>query len=345
MKLLIIGGTRFLGRHLVNAALATGHQVTLFNRGNYSPKFSQTVEEIHGDRNQDLDRLQGRNWDAVIDTCGILPRQVKASAEFFAGSVKTYCFVSSQSAYADVSNPGVLENSPLKDLTDEELEEAYKIDGSTPSASNYGRLYGGLKALSERAAQEAIPNRTLMIRPGLIVGPFDYTDRFTYWPVRVARGGDVLTPGRPDRHLQYIDARDLAEWMIKIIEAGATGVFNASGQSGSLTMRRLLEACKNVSKSNASFTWVSEEFLFRENVVPWSEMPLWLPEEAAPYLKGFMFINSEKAVGSGLKYRLVTETIHDTLDWFQKERESTQMQAGISPQREEMLLRKWHQMN
>jgi 2'-hydroxyisoflavone reductase len=196
MKLLIIGGTRFVGRHLATVALARGHEVTLFHRGTQAAQFDG-VEEIHGDRNTDLAKLAGREWDAVIDTCGYLPRSVKAAAELLSDAVDRYVFISSQSAYADVSVPGVVESSPLATLPSEQLAEANRIDSS--GYPSYGALYGGLKALCEQTVEQVMPGRALIVRPGLIVGPYDYTDRFTYWVVRVARGGEVLAPGRPER--------------------------------------------------------------------------------------------------------------------------------------------------
>src|SRR5678815_1177960 len=206
MKILILGGTRFLGRHLVTSALERNHEVTLFNRGTHpSPT---RVESIVGDRRNDLTKLSGRRWDAVIDTCGNLPSTVKAAAEVLGDSVSTYTFISSQSAYSDVSSPDVTEDSRLKTLNSDQLKIADEIDSSAQtSAVNYGQLYGGLKAMCEQAVDEIMPNRMLIIRPGLIVGPHDYTDRFTYWPARVARGGEVLAPGPPERFIQFIDVR------------------------------------------------------------------------------------------------------------------------------------------
>jgi 2'-hydroxyisoflavone reductase len=336
MKLLIIGGTRFLGRYLVTAALANNHEVTLFNRGRHSSQ--PAVETIQGDRNSDLGKLKGRRWDAVIDTCGMLPSAVKAAAEILSDSTDTYTFISTQNVYGDVSTPGVDESSPLKSLTPEQLEQANAID--TTGEPSYGPLYGGLKAHCEQAVEEIMPNRVLSIRPGLIVGPHDYTDRFTYWVVRVARGGEVLAPGRPDRMVQLIDVRDLAEWTVKMIERKQTGVYNANGLANTFTMQDVLEECKAVSGSDATFTWVGESFLLEENVAAWSDMPLWLPEEAAPHLKGFMFVSYEKAVGEGLRFRLLRETIAGTLQWAQGY--SGDLKAGISAEREQMLLSKWH---
>jgi 2'-hydroxyisoflavone reductase len=204
MKILIIGGTRFIGRYLVTAAQAREHEVTLFNRGRHSPETN--IETIHGDRHTDIAKLRGRRWDAVIDTCGMLPNAVRNATEVLSDSVERYVFISTQNVYADVSTPGVTEDSPLATLTSAQLEEAYEIDRS--GEPSYGKLYGGLKALCEQAAEEVMPNRVLTVRPGLIVGPYDYTDRFTYWVVRVARGGEVLAPGRPDRFIQFIDVRE-----------------------------------------------------------------------------------------------------------------------------------------
>jgi len=335
MKLLILGGTRFLGRHLVAAALARNHEVTLFNRGKHASPAG--VEMIRGDRHTDLAKLQGRRWDAVVDTSGMLPRAVKAAAHALSDSVDHYTFISTQNVYADVSIPGVSESAPLRTLTSEELDEAYAID--TSGEPSYGKLYGGLKALCEQTTEEVIPDRVLTIRPGLIVGPDDYTDRFTYWVVRVARGGEVLAPGRPDRFVQFIDVRDLADWTLSMIERNETGVYNAQGLPGRLTMGNVLEACKAISGSDASLTWASEEFLLRENVAAWTDMPLWLPEEAAPHLKGFMFINCDKALAAGLCFRSLNDTIAATLKWYQTN-PSVQLKAGLDSNKEQSLLRK-----
>lgn len=341
MKLLIIGGTKFVGRHLVAAALERDHEVTLFNRGSQSAPFAD-VETIRGDRNRDLAKLQGRRWDAVIDTCGYLPRAVKDAAETLSGSVARYVFISSQSAYADVSVRGVDETAPLRTLTDEQLERAYAID--TAGQPSYAELYGGLKALCEQAAEQAMPKRVLIVRPGLIVGPYDYTDRFTYWVLRAARGGEVLAPGRPARSVQLIDARDLAEWIVSMIERDATGTYNANRSPNTLTMQNVLDECKSVSATDAYFTWASEAFLREEKVAAWSEMPLWLPEEEAPQLAGFMFINCDKALAAGLRIRPLRETIRDTLTRARDALHDTALKAGIDAERERELQRRWHEV-
>lgn len=348
MKLLILGGTRFVGLHLVKSAIARGHEVTFFNRGHHratNPSDHLTnVETINGNRNSDLGKLQGRRWDAVMDTSGYLPRTVRTSAEVLSDLVERYVFISSQSVYADVSVAGVEETAPLATLTSEQLDQANAIDASgQTSALTYGKMYGGLKALCEPAVEEVFPERALIIRPGLIVGPDDYTDRFTYWVVRVARGGEVLAPGRPERYVQFIDVRDLAEWTVSMIERQVTGVYNANGLPNNVTMETLLEECKRVSDSDASFTWASDDFLLQEKITPWTEMPLWFPQEAAPRLKGFMFINCDKAVRAGIAFRPLNETIKETLIWHETNCPTGQLKAGIDTDREQTLLRKWHE--
>ena len=338
MKLLIIGGTRFLGRHLVTAALARNHDVTLFNRGNYP--IQEGVETIEADRHTELHKLKGLRWDAVIDTCGHLPRAVRAAAETLADSVNRYVFVSSQNAYADVTVPDIAEDYPLGTLSDEQLNDANAID--TTGQPSYGRLYGGLKALCEQAAQEVMLQRVLVLRPGLIVGPYDYSDRFTYWVVRVAAGGEVLAPGRPERFIQFIDVRDLAEWTIDAIERNAAGAYNMHGVPNTLTMQGLLDECTSVSQSDARFTWAGEKFLLEQQVAAWTDMPLWLPEEAAPHLRGFMFISPRKAIAEGLTFRPVSETIGDTLSWYQTNHLNEPLKAGLNSDKERALLDKLH---
>jgi 2'-hydroxyisoflavone reductase len=342
MKLLILGGTRFVGRHLVAVAHARGHEVTLFNRGNYSSEGLGAFEVVNGDRHTELHKLKGRQWDTVVDTSGHLPRAVRAAAEVLADKVGQYVFVSSQNAYKDVSVPGIDETYPLATLTSEQLDRANAID--TSAQPSYAELYGGLKALCEQAAEEVMPNRVLIIRPGLIVGPDDYTDRFTYWPVRVANGGEVLAPGTPDRFIQFIDVRDLAEWTVSLIERKATGAYNAHGVPKRTTMQHLLDACKSVTGSDAQFTWINEDFLLQEHVAAWSELPLWLPEAAAPHLKGFMFISPDKAIAAGLNFRPLNETIRDTLTWQQTNRPDDVLKAGLDRDKERALLYKWHEI-
>ena len=325
MKLLILGGTVFLGRHLVEAALARGHAVTLFNRGQANPEIFPEVEKLRGNRDGDLTALQGRRWDAVVDTSGYVPRIVRASAELLADATNHYTFISSKSVYADFSKPDFDESAPVGKLTDASVEE---VNGDT---------YGPLKALCEQAVEQAMPGRALVVRPGLIIGPFDPTDRFTYWPHRVAQGGEVLAPGRPERQVQFIDARDLAEWTLRMVEASQTGIYHATGPDYSLTMGRLLETCKAVSKSDARFAWVSEPCLLEAGATPWMELPLWIPE-SDPSMNSFLRANISKAVSAGLTFRPLAETVHDTLAWDAARPADREWRAGLKPEREHHFL-------
>jgi len=344
MKILIIGGTKFLGRHLVSAALARNHEVTLFNRGKHTSAGIPGVEQIYGDRNSDLDKLKNRNWDAVIDTCGYLPQTVKASAEALKEQTENYVFVSSISAYANFSQPGYDESAPLARLTGEQEKRVAAIDpGGELTGQVLGAEYGALKALCEEAAENIMAGRVLIVRPGVIAGSFDPTDRFTYWVMRVAQGGEVLAPSNPNGAIQFIDVRDLSEWMLRMIERKETGIFNANGKPGELTFGAMLAEIKNVCGSDAEFTWASEEFLLAEKVQAWSEMPLWLPEETAPQIKGHALGNVDKAINSGLRLRPLSDTVRDVLTWRGGNSGTDKMKAGISRDRERELLRKWHE--
>ncbi len=332
MKLLILGGTVFLGRHLVDAALGRGHTVTLFNRGQHNPDLFPEVERLRGNRDGDLQALNGRQWDAVVDTCGYVPRIVRASAAMLKDTVEHYTFISSISVIADVSTPGLDERAAVATVPDETVEQVTE------------ETYGPLKALCEGVVEQTLPGRALVIRPGLIVGPFDPTDRFTYWVHRVARGGAVLAPGKPDSLVQFVDARDLAGWIVRMVEAKQAGVFNATGPDLPLTMEQLLDACRRVSArdpgSEASLTWVAEQFLAGAGVTPWIEMPLWLPEKENA--AGVMTINCRKAIEAGLTFRPLADTLRDTLAWDATRPAGYKWRAGISPERESELLAGWH---
>ncbi len=323
MKLLILGGTVFLGRHIVEAALTREHEITLFNRGQHNPDLFPNVEKLRGDRNTDLSALEGRHWDAAIDTSGFVPRVVKASAQALAQSVRHYTFISSISVFADFTKPAIDENSPLAKLADERVEEVTN------------ETYGALKALCEQAAEKAMPGRVLVVRPGLIVGPDDPTDRFTYWPYRVSQGGEMLVPGRPDQQIQFIDVRDLAKWIVRMVEEGKTGAYNATGPDYKLTMGKFLEECKAATGSDARFTWVGDSFVPEDeaNFQPWA------PDE---YI-GFSTVNCSKAFAAGLTFRSPGETARDTLSWKTASPSSNEMCSGLKPQQEKALLAKWHQ--
>ena len=327
MNLLVLGGTVFLGRHLTQAALDRGHTVTHFNRGQHNPELFPGVEKLRGDRDGNLSALAGRRWDAVMDTCGYIPRIVAASARLLADAVDHYTFISSVSVYASFAQPDQDESAPVGGLDDPTVEQVT------------GETYGPLKALCEQAAQSAMSGRVLTVRPGLIVGPHDPTDRFTYWPVRVSRGGQVLAPSRPDYGTELIDVRDLAEWTLRMVEGRVTGVFNATGPAYPLTLGEVLETSREVSASDAEFVWASESFLLKNEVQPWSHMPLWVGD--GPENAGFARMDCRKAHAAGLTYRPLAETVRDTLAWAAARPPDHAWRAGLSAQRERELLDLW----
>jgi 2'-hydroxyisoflavone reductase len=324
MKILILGGTKFLGRHLVDAALAAGHEVTLFNRGKTNPALFSNIETILGDREQDIVKLTGREWDAVIDVAGYLPRVVRISAEALKGSVKKYVFISSISVYPEFKKVGINEDDPVGKLDDESIEE---INGET---------YGPLKALCEKTVQNIYGDQALIVRPGLIVGPYDPTDRFTYWPMRVKRGGDMITPDKPQTPIQIIDVRDLSEFIVKLIVDDASGIYNATGPEHELMIGEFLDTCKLVSGSMATFHWASAEFLKEHEVAPWSDMPVWIPdtEEDA----GFSRVDISRAIHAGLQFRPLEDTVRDTIAWAGQRPEDHGWRAGLNPTKEQILL-------
>lgn len=326
MRLLVLGGTRFLGRHFVEAALAAGHAVTLFNRGRTAPGLFPRAESLAGDRDGGLGALAGRTWDAVLDTSGYLPRVVRASARALAGRAGSYAFVSSISAYATPLAPGADESAPLATLADPAAEEVT------------GETYGGLKAACEREVAGAFPGRALLVRPGLIVGPHDSTDRFPYWPRRLARGGEVLAPGDPAQPVQVIDARDLAEWLLAMLGRGAGGTFNATGPAARLTFGALLEGAARALDADVRVTWVDEAFLLARGVRPWTELPLWVPREEA----GFDEVSIARALAAGLALRPLAETVRDTLAWDLARPEAARDGSPVlGPEREAQLLAEW----
>lgn len=332
MKLLILGGTIFVGRYLVDAALAHGHEVTLFNRGRTNPDLFPNVEKLYGDRDGNLTALQNRRWDAVIDISGFLPRVVRASAELLAKAVDHYTFISSVMAYRDLSVSNIDESAPVGTLPDETTEEITD------------KTYGPLKALCERVIEQIFPGRSLCIRPVVVVGPHDPFDRFIYWVHRVAQGGDVLAPGNPDRCVQILDVRDLAEWLVRLVEADQTGTYNATGPDYPLTMEQMLHECQAISGSDARFVWVSEQFLLEAGIQPGvhprSEMPLWTTETSD--IAHIFSVNCDKAVAAGLAFRPLGETIRDTLHWITTLPPDREWHAGMKRDRELKLLQTWH---
>ena len=325
MRLLVLGGTAFLGRHLVQDALSRGHEVTLFNRGRTNPALFPGVEPVTGERDGALDALRGRRWDAVVDTSGFVPRVVRRSAELLRDAVGVYAFVSTGSVY------------PL-DGSDRS-EDGPRIRLEDPASEDVMAHYGGLKALCEDVVSDLHGERALVVRSGLIAGPHDPTGRFTYWAQRLARDGEVLGPGDPDRTVQFVDARDEAAWILDMAEAGRGGTYNVTGPARPLTLGGLLEPVAG------RVTWVGDEFLLEQGVRPYSEMPLWVPASM-----GSLGMPIDRALAAGLRHRDVSETIRDTREWVESlARDPAVVDAGgrarrpvaLSPEREAELLERW----
>jgi 2'-hydroxyisoflavone reductase len=296
VKLLVLGGTLFLGRHVVAAALARGFQVATFTRGRTNPTPVDGVEALHGDRDGDLSVLRRRRWDVVVDTSGYHPRQIETAASAL-DDVGHYIFVSTGSVYREFTMPGALEEAPT---------HMALLD---PHAQLRPETYGPLKAACEEAALRRFQDRATIVRPGVLVGPLDPTDRLPYWVRRIAASGEVLSPGLPDRLVQLLDARDLANWLLALTSTDHTGIFNAAGPADPLSMQSLLTTCAQVARSTAELTWVDDAFLLANGVIPWTDLPLWLPAEAGPALR----INAARAQAAGLRFRPIAETIADVL--------------------------------
>ena len=334
LRILILGGTGFIGPYEVRYALSRGHKVTTFNRGKTHPgELPKEVERLIGDRNGQLDALRNRQWDVVIDDPTTLPAWVRDAAQILKGNVERYVFISTISVYADTSQ-GVDETAPLAKY---DGPDPYKETIEAVKASGY-KTYGPLKALSEHEVEKWFPGKALIIRPGLIVGPGDPTDRFTYWPVRIDRGGEVLAPGKPSDPMQFIDARDLAEWTIRMAENRDTGIYNATGPATPLEMGGMLDKIKDALHSYATFTWLPAEFLKQQKIEAWSDMPVWAGDEL-----GLARTKINRALAKGLTFRPLGETARDTLAWFKslpQERQS-KLHAGLTPEREAEVLAAW----
>ena len=328
-SLLILGGTRFLGPEVVAAAKKSGWTLTLFNRGKTNPGLFPDLEQLHGDRNESVKALEGRTWDAVVDTSGYFPRQIRMAMDALRGHVGQYVFISSISVYADTSTPGMDETAKVATIPDETTEKITE------------ESFGALKALCEKAAEAAMPGHVTNIRPGLIVGPHDTSDRFTYWPVRLQRGGDVLAPGDGTDIVQYIDARDLAEWTIRMAEARTVGVFNAAGPDFGLTMMEMLLGVRAATTAGPRLHWVPVSFLEQQKVQPWADMPAWVPGTGD--MAGFSRRSNARAVAAGLTFRPLAQTALDTRAWFESlpaDRRAA-LRAGIKPEREREVLAAW----
>jgi len=334
-RILILGGTGFTGPFQIKYALSRGHRVTVFNRGKTHPgELPKEVEQLIGDRNGQLEALKGKQWDVCIDNPTTLPAWVRDAAQILKGNVGRYVFISTISVYADTST-GPDENAPLAKY---EGTDPFKETLEAMKATGY-KTYGPLKALSEQETQKWFPNKSLIIRPGLIVGPRDETDRFTYWPVRIERGGEVLAPGNPSDPVQFIDGRDLAEWTIRMSEKGETGIYNATGPAKELGIGGMLDGIKGALNSKATFTWADAEFLKQQKVEAWSDMPVWAGDEL-----GMSRTNISRALAKGLTFRPLADTARDTVAWFkaQKPERRAKLRAGITPEREAEVLAALH---
>ncbi|HEX2093672.1 MAG TPA: NAD-dependent epimerase/dehydratase family protein [Longimicrobiaceae bacterium] len=326
MRLLILGGTHFFGRHLVEVALSRGHEVTLFNRGTTNPELFPEVERLRGDRDGGLDVLRDRRWDAVVDSYGFRPRVVGDSVRLLQDAVEHYTFISTLGVYQP-SPDSKDEDSPLMELGGEDPEEVTI------------RNYGALKALCEQVVREGFGERALVVRSGLMMGPYDYTDRYTYWVGRVAEGGEVLAPGPPETHVEGADARDLASWVVRMVEERRQGTYNVNGPAEPLHFGTFLETCRAISGSDARFTWVDEEFLHHNKVRVWEEIPVWLPRGA----EGLCKVSNARARDAGLVFRPLADTLRDILEWDRaRPAEERRRVAGMSPGRERELLEAWH---
>ncbi len=325
MNVLVLGGSIFLGRHLVDALLEGGHRVTTFARGVHPAPERASVARVLGDRTNDLSPLVPDGWDAVVDVCGYVPRVVRASVRHLAAAGR-YAFVSSISVY-DSKQAELDENSPTPALH----RETETVDGET---------YGPLKAACERVVTDGFGERALVFRPGLIVGPFDASDRFTYWVERGARGGEMLAPAPPEHGVQFVDVRDVAAFVVRALEMHLAGTYNVTSEPQDHTFGDVVEAVCRAGNGNARTTWVDERFLEQHGVEPWSELPLWIPESMGE--AGFNHVSVASARRDGLTFRPLATTVADTLTWTHTLDPHRTRKAGLDPEREQELLAAWH---
>lgn len=329
LRVLILGGTGFIGPHFVNTLRDAGHKLTLFNRGKRNPGLFPDVEALTGDRHGQVDALKGRDWDVVIDNSGYLPKDVRLTAELLKGHTSYYLFISSISAYADLATPGTNEDDKLAQLKD-------------PDTEDISQHYGALKAACEQVVEQTYGNDCSIVRPSYIVGPGDSTDRFTYWPVRVARGGEMLVPGTARDPIQFIDVRDLADFVRLCVEQRIPGRYNAANPPGAVTMGDLLDTAKRVTKSDARYTWVDVPFCEEHKLLESGELPIWAPSTGE--YGGIALVNSARAVAKGMRFRDLTTTVSDTLAWHKGRpaEQQKKLRAGLTAEREAELLKLWH---
>ena len=343
LRILILGGTGFIGPHQVEYALSRGHTITLFNRGKTNPGLFPTVEKLIGDRNapEGYVALKGRTWDVVIDNPTQIPRWVRDAGAALSNSTARYLFVSTLSAFRNRKAIGITEDGPLNDPAPADAVPAgAAFQAAYPNAPV--STYGALKVRCEMEAKASFGDKALVVRPGLIVGPGDLTDRFSYWPVRIEQGGEVLAPGSPDDYVGFIDARDLTEFMIRLCEQGATGTYNAVGPKYGMTTAEMLYGIKAVTSGTARFTWVDTDFLLERKLRPYSDLPVWMAPRGENV--GWARMNISKALGAGLTFRPLAETARDTLAYYHTQPAERQaaLRAGLSPDKEREALVAWH---
>ncbi|MCG6954633.1 MAG: NAD-dependent epimerase/dehydratase family protein [Gemmatimonadetes bacterium] len=333
LRILMLGGTGFLGPAEVEYALARGHTVTLFNRGHTNPQLFPNVEKLVGDRAvPDLTALQGRTWDAVLDTSASIATWVRDSTAALKDSVGRYLFVSSISAHTDNGTPGQTEDAPVFSHAD--YEDVIRRNAP------FGEAYGPNKAEAERIVHATFGDRGLVVRPGLIVGPRDNSDRFTYWPVRIDRGGEVLAPGDGTDLAQIVDVRDLGRFLVHLVEDQASGTYNAVGPRSPMTMAEMLYGIRAVTSADVSFTWVAADFLREQKVGAWMEMPVWV--YPGPDTRGFMDWDCSKAIAAGLEFRPLADTARDTLVWWKgRGADAPALRTGLAPDKEARILAAW----
>jgi len=341
LTILVLGGTGLIGPPMVAYAVVRGHQVTLFNRGKTNTELFPELERIIGDRNDNISALaaevaKGRRWDVVIDNTASIPRWVEESAGLLKGSADLYLYTSSISAYADSATPGADETAALGTISAEEVAKVKTNRDIT------GENYGPLKALCEKAAHDAFPERCIVVRPGLIVGPGDSSDRFTYWPVRIHRGGEVLAPGNPTDPVQFIDCRDLGEWYVRLVEARAVGVYNGVGPAAPMSIAEMLYGIRATTGGELSFTWVDAGFLKQHEVEEWQEVTVWVPPVGE--YAGFSSSSIARAKQAGLTFRPLATTAVDTLAYWASlpEDRRAKPRAGLAPEKERAVLAAWH---
>ena len=341
LKILVLGGTGLIGPPMVSYAVARGHEVTLFNRGKTNTDLFPDLEKLQGDRNDDISSIAaevaaGRRWDVIIDNTASIPRWVEESAGLLKDSADLYLYTSSISAYADHSKPHLDETAPVGQISPDEVAQVKTNKDIT------GDNYGPLKALCEKAAQETFPERCIVVRPGLIVGPGDYSDRFTYWPVRIYRGGEVMAPGNPTDPVQFIDCRDLGEWYVRLVEDGAIGVYNGTGPASPMSIAEMLYGIRATTPAEISFTWVDADFLKRHEVEEWAHMPVWVPPTGE--YAGFASWSIDRAKRAGLTFRPLATTAADTVAYWESlpEERRSKPRAGLDPDRETAVLAGWH---